>query len=138
MNTINFWPILISSVVAFAIGALWYSPVLFGKEWMSLLKITEKDVADMKTRGGMWKRYIAQFVMSLVMFAVLAFIIASSNGSTATDGAFLGFFVWLGFVLPISISSFLWKNQPFKLILIEAIQYLVTLVIAGGIIGAWK
>ena len=34
--TINYIAVLVSAVIGMAIGALWYSPLLFGKIWMKL------------------------------------------------------------------------------------------------------
>jgi hypothetical protein len=132
----NIWSILVASVVAFAIGALWYSPMLFGKEWMALSKMTDADMASARSRG-IWKLYIAQFVITIVMYAVLGFIVASNASVTATDGAFSGFLVWLGFYATAAISGMMWEKKSFKLQLISSIGMLVNLVVGGAIIGAW-
>ena len=137
MTNINFWPILVASLVSFAIGSLWYSPVLFGKEWMALTKISDKDINDTRARG-VWKLYIVQFIFTLIMFCVIGFTIATANIDSSSDGGFVGFLAWLGFVVPMQVSGFLWKRHSFKLVLIESINYLVTLVIGGAIIGAWR
>ncbi|MDQ2932929.1 MAG: DUF1761 domain-containing protein [bacterium] len=136
MTTINFWPILVSSIVAFGLSALWYSPFLFGKEWMSLQNMNEKDINKAKAKG-MAKLYIIQFITTLVSFTVLAFVISSLNAN-GQDGAMIGLIAWIGFILPISVSSFLWENKPLRLIAINSISILVTLVIGGAIIGAWN
>jgi hypothetical protein len=136
MYTINFWPVLVAAVVAFAIGALWYSPILFGKEWMALTKTSDSDMSA--KASGMWKSYIVHFIATIISFCVLAFIVASTSVSSASDGAFLGFFTWLGFVAPIGVSELLWERKPMKLILINTIQVLLGLIIGGAIIGAWK
>ena len=137
MQTINFWPILVASIVSFAIGALWYSPVLFGKEWMSLLKMNETDITEAKRRS-MWKSYLSQFIATLVSFAVLAFFISSSSSITAADGAFIGFLAWLGFIAASMTGALLWEKKPFKLLLIDSVNFLIGLVIGGGIIGGWR
>lgn len=137
MYTINVWPIIVASIAAFAIGALWYSPVLFGKEWMALTKMSGADMAAAKTKG-MWKLYAVQFITTLVMFAVLAFIISTVSVISAADGAYFGFLVWLGFVATQAVAGLLWERKPFKLVLIGAVGMLVNLVIGGAIIGAWK
>lgn len=137
MNTINFWPILVASIVSFGIGALWYSPILFGKEWMSLLKMTEHDMLEIKARG-VGKYYVAQFIATLVMFTILGFAISSIGIMSASDGGFVGFLAWLGLVLPVSLSGILWKREPGKLFLIDTINYLVVLAIGGAILGAWR
>lgn len=136
MTSGNFWPILVASIVAMGIGALWYSPLLFGKEWMKLMNIKEAEIAAARKRG-MVKLYAGQFVMTLVTFAVLTFILVNTASRTTGDGVLMGFLVWLGFGLPSGVSALLWENKPFKLILITSLANLVTMVIGGAIIGAW-
>ena len=136
MYTINFWPIVVSAVVAFCIGALWYSPMLFGKEWMSLSKMTDADMAAAKARG-MWKSYLTQFIASLITFSVLGFLVTATNAVSAVDGAFLALIVWLGFVAMDSVGALLWERKPFKLVMINTVGTLITLLIGGAIIGAW-
>lgn len=137
MTSFNFWPILIASVVAFAIGALWYSPVLFGKEWMALSGISDADVTE-SSKKGMWKLYLTQFVTTLVTFSILAFIITSIGGATAGDGIFFAVLAWVGFVVTHAIGNVIWTKQPLKLALINTLGTLVCWVIGGAIIGAWR
>lgn len=139
MTSVNIWPILVASVVAFAVSALWYSPILFGKEWMALMKISESDISAAKQKGGMWGLYLTQFVFTIMTFCVLGFIISATTGlSSASDGAFLGFLAWLGFALPIGVSSLLWEKRSFKLVLINTISTLLNLLVGGAIIAAWR
>ncbi|MFA6553983.1 MAG: DUF1761 domain-containing protein [Candidatus Paceibacterota bacterium] len=134
MNPINYLPILVASLASFAISSLWYSPILFGKEWVAL------SGTDMKTINPktVWKSYIAQFFITLITFSVLAFLISMASVRSSTDGAFLGLLVWLGFVIPSLLSGLLWKRESFTLVLIDAINNLVVLTIGGAIIGAWR
>jgi len=138
MVTINFWPILVASIVAFALGALWYSSILFGDEWMSLMKITDKDVAAAKAKGGMWKLYVVQIVFTIVSYCVLGFLVTNMASVSASDGAFLGFLVWLGFTVPAAVERLIWEKKPLKLILIQGVLALLNLVIGGAVIGAWR
>jgi hypothetical protein len=137
MYSINIWPILIATVVSFGIGAIWYSPLLFGKQWMNLMKMTEADLLQAREKG-VWKSYIVHIIANFVSFCVLGFIVAAVNAVGGSDGAFFGFLAWLGFVLPLHISHLLWQKTPLKLILIDTFQILLGLVIGGTIIGLWK
>jgi len=137
MQIISFWPILVASIVSFGISALWYSPILFGKQWMTLLNLTDTEIGEMRNRG-IWKLYIVQFIMTLISFCVLAFIFVATSAKGIGNGAILGFFVWLGFVATHSVAGLLWEKRSFKLFLIDTISILLTLVIGGAIIGAWK
>lgn len=137
MTSINFWPILGASVAGFAISALWYSPVLFGKEWLSLARMTAADIAEARARG-IATYYLIQFVSTLVMFIVMGFAAISAGALSAGDGAFVGFLAWIGFVIPTKMGVLLWRKEPFKLFLIDAINYFLVLIVGGAIIGAWN
>jgi hypothetical protein len=137
MSSLNFWPILVASVVSFGIGALWYSPILFGREWMNLLKMSNDDLDSAKERG-VAKLYFMQFIATLVMFTVIGFAISSMSTMSVSDGAFVGFLAWLGLIAPVSLGAVMWKRESAKLILIETIHYLVVLAIGAAIIGAWR
>ena len=48
MENIDYFIVLIASLVNIAIGALWYSPYLFGKQWTRLLGIDLDDNIQME------------------------------------------------------------------------------------------
>ena len=137
MYTINFWPILLASVVAFGLSALWYSPFLFGREWAALAKVTDSDMAEAKARG-VWKLYVVQFIATLVSFFVLAFIVASTSSAGGANGTFLGLLLWLGFVATTALGGMLWEKRSFKLTVIDSVSVLLNMVVGGAIIGAWR
>lgn len=140
MTPISFLPILVASVVAFGVSAFWYSPILFGNEWMRLSKISDKDVSDMATKGlsSMWRLYVIQFVATLIIFSVLGFIISASGSQSVSDGLFLAFIVWLGFSVTRAAGEMLWKKVQLKLMLISEICTLVAWLAGGAIIAAWR
>ena len=52
--------VLIAAVVAYVIGAFWYSPVLFGSKWMKFVGLTKKDM-EKAQKEGMAKSYVMGF-----------------------------------------------------------------------------
>ncbi|MEI8327629.1 MAG: DUF1761 domain-containing protein [Candidatus Taylorbacteria bacterium] len=136
MNPINIWSILVSVLVSFGIGALWYSPLLFGKEWMTLIGMSEKDLAETRM-SRVWGSYVIQIVVSIISICILSFAISAIGTWSFSDGAFIGFFAWLGFVVPVGISELLWRKIPGKLFLIDTVYYLLAFTISGAIIAAW-
>ena len=137
MNSINYLPIIVASVVAFGLSSLWYSPILFGKEWMESQKLSPTDLKAIKTKNVL-RSYLVQFIFTLITFSVLGFIISMTDVISGTDGAFIGLLVWLGFIIPSALSSLLWKKESLTLVLIDSINYLLILTVGGAIIGAWK
>ncbi len=49
-SEINLLAVLGVSVLSFIIGWLWYSPFLFGNQWIKLSGITPKMAAEMKKK----------------------------------------------------------------------------------------
>ena len=136
MPTLTIWPIIVSTVVTFIVSSIWFSPLLFGKEWMALCGYTEADIAAMKP-ANMLRKYIAQLVTIIVISSILAFFIISTGAATASEGAFMGLLAWLGFVATTLISGVIWERKPLKHFFISAIGNLICFVIGGAIIGGW-
>jgi len=133
---VNQFAVLVAAIVGMGIGALWYSPLLFGEAWM---KLSGKTKADMKkAKKAMTKTYLSGFAGMLVTSFVLAAFLNSLGASRAVEGAFVGFWLWLGFVATVMLGMILWENKPVKLYLINAVHYLVVLVVIGTILAVWS
>ncbi len=132
----NCLAVLGTAVVSYILGALWYSPLLFGKIWMAGMSFTEEKIEAMKKKG-MAKTYFLSFVGSLAMSLVMACLIAHGGARTSLAGAAVGFWCWLGFIVPALLGSVLWEGKPPKLFLINIAYYLVTLGIMGAILATF-
>ena len=62
--TVDYLAILISSIAAFAIGAIWYSPALFFKPWSAAVGKTEEDLK----KGVSPFSYVVTFLAGLWLF----------------------------------------------------------------------
>ncbi len=133
---VNYVAILVTAIVGYVIGMLWYSPLLFGKQWMKLSGLTDKDMAAAKARG-MAKAYVGMFITLLVMTFVLEMFIDYAGAATFAAGAILGFWVWLGFLGTTQLGMVFWQNKPFTLYLLNTAHYLVALAVMGGILAVW-
>lgn len=134
--TVNFWAVLVAAVVQFVIGSVWYSPLLFAKPWMKLMKI---DMANMKPAAkDMAGIFLGSIVGSLIMCYILAHFIAYAGVTDVAGGLQLGFWVWLGFIVTTHINSVFYEKRPFPLFLINAGHYLASLLAAGVILAVWR
>lgn len=124
-----YWlPVVIAAVANMVIAYFWYSKWLFGPMWNKLSDATM--VKDMK------RPMIYAFIVSLVIAYFLAFFEMYLGVSTVTDGMFVGFFAWLGFVATTQISGVIWANRPVKLFLIDTGCKLLSFLVMSGILGA--
>jgi Protein of unknown function (DUF1761) len=129
----NHWAILVSALVQWFLGALWYSPVLFAKPWMTMVGI-QKDAANKKT---MVPGMIMSFIGSLITSFILVHILLWSGASTVGRGAFIGFIAWAGFIAAPLAASYIYENRPFKLFAINTGYWLVCLIASGILLAVW-
>lgn len=135
-SELNLVAVLVAAVAYFALGALWYSPALFGKLWMRAIGKTHDELQ------GSWMHYAAAGLASVVAAFVLAYVIALGGlleltVATAAAGAMMGILVWVGFVGTTMGTSYLFGGRGRVLFLIDASYHLVGFFVMGGIIGGW-
>ncbi len=125
-----------SAIASMAIGSVWYGP-LFGKKYIELMGMntwSPEKQAEMKK--AMTMTYVWQFVASLVMFYVLAWLIGATYQMSVMGGLTAAFWVWIGFVVPLKLGDALWGGKM-ALFWLGIGNMLVSLLVAGAIIGAW-
>ncbi len=133
--TLNYAAILVAGIANMVLGALWYSPVLFGNIWMKAMKFNK---SDMKNTKGMGVRYAVAFLMGLLMIYILAHYVDYMEAETASAGAETAFWPWLGFMVPLLVGSVLWDGKNFTVFAINAAHYLVAMLMAGVILATWQ
>lgn len=132
MKMVNYLAVLIAAVAVHVLGFLWYGP-LFGKTWMRLMKINPKEMQKPK---GMSKVYVGSFLCTLVMTAVVAWLL-DLTGVTMMNGLFMGFMTWLGFLATNQMGMVFWEKKSWLLYFLHTAHSLVTLLTVGAILGAW-
>ena len=136
LSNINYLAVAIAAVASFALGALWYSPILFGKRWQSDLGFTDEYLQQ----GNMGKTFGLSFVMMLIMSLGMA-ILLTGHGDNSIDwvsGAYHGLTVGLLFVGTSMAINYLYQRRPFSLWATDALYQILFLTLMGIIIGAWQ
>ena len=123
-------PILAATVARIALGALWYSPVLFLKVWMNLTGIGEQQM-----KQGMGGKVTGDIVGSFIMAFVLMHMIVWSNAGSAAEGMAVGFICWLGFVAVATVNTVTYEKRPFKLFALYNGYNLASLLAMGAILA---
>lgn len=138
---VNYLAVLAAAVVMFVLGGLWYSPVLFAKKWLALQGRTEEQERAQAAAANMPLMYTSAFACSLITAIIMAHILAhmaSIMPTGAVHGGFFGFMAWLGFAAPTSYATALFSGKPKQLWLIDSMYNLVSFVLAGLILAAWR
>ena len=129
----NYWAVLVSAVLYWLLGALWYG-VLFSKPWMALENMTAEQAHSMSP--------VLPYVITLALNLLIAFVLAQvciwRNANTASRGAAIGVLLWIGIVGPITFTTYMYEMRPKELFAINEFYPLVGLCLMGAILGAWK
>jgi len=133
---VNYLAIIVATFASFVIGFLWFGP-LFGKVWAKEMGFGKKEMNAAKKKG-MGKIMLVNFVGTLVTAYVLAVLIGMLGVSTLIDGVKLGFWIWLGFFAAATLlNGMLWEGKSFKLYIINAAFWLVSIKVMASIIAVW-
>lgn len=132
---INILAVIVAALVTFGIGALWYSPVLFAKQWLAFNGYGPEKVQAMQKDAP--RAYGISFVCYLVMAAAFAVLVRMTHIEHVVGGAKLGFLLWLGFVAATGLTANVYSDKPFKAFALDAGYQLVYLVVMGLILVAW-
>jgi hypothetical protein len=130
---INYLAVIVAAVVAFGIGAVWYT-LLFSRLWMEALGVTKEE---MQQKGGSPLPFLIAIVSYLIMAWVVAVIMESIWRGSADfgDGILAGFILWLGFTLTTTATNYAFPGRKAALTLIDAGGWLVIAVVMGAIIA---
>lgn len=135
--TFNIWAVIAAAAVNMVLGFLWYSDMMFGKQWMKLMGIHPTKEEKEKMQKTMGPAMGIMLVSSLIMAYVLDRFVHMAMANTLLEGAKVGLWAWLGFVATTMLSSVLFGKKPLKLYYIDTGYYLVLMLINGAILARW-
>ncbi|HYU91183.1 MAG TPA: DUF1761 domain-containing protein [Gemmatimonadales bacterium] len=134
---INILAVLVAAVLTFVLGAVWYSPVLFAKQWMAAQGYTSEKVEEMK-RKGVSRAYAVSVLCYLVTAYVMALLASYTNSTTLAQGLWLGFLTWLGFAATVGLTANMFSEKPIAAWVLDAGYQLSYLVLMGVLLSLWR
>jgi hypothetical protein len=132
IHNLNWLAIIVAALSAFALGGLWYSPLLFVKRWMKETGITEESARE--------SNMVKIFGLSTLLALVASFFLALFLGKNAGGGfgALAGFMAGFGWVLSFLGITYLFERKSFAHFLINASYGVASMTLMGFIIGIWQ
>ena len=130
---VNWLAVVGAAVATFALGGLWYSPMVFGRAWMSENNLNDEELR----KRNMAKVFGLSFVFSLLMAANLAMFLAGAK-TTTRWGATAGFLAGFGWVALAIAMIALFERRSWKYMFINGGYMTVAFVVMGLILGAWR
>jgi hypothetical protein len=101
----------------------------------------EKPSMTKSVKQKMMRSYALMALSSFVMAVVLAHELTYAGTYMNLSGLPLAlqgaFWLWLGFIVPVTLNSVLWEGKSWKLWGIYSGYYLVSLAVMGAILTSW-
>jgi hypothetical protein len=130
VNSMMWWlAVALAASVAFVIGGVWYAPGVFGRRWMALNKLSERDLAGRNMR----RVFAVSFLLAVVMVVNLALFLGPhpSFGFCVAAAAAAG----VGWSAAGLGMIYLFEGRPFALWLINGGYLALTLTAMGAVLG---
>src|SRR6201996_5600365 len=131
-SLINWLAVVAAAASSFALGGIWYSPLVFANAWMKDSRLTHEEVKA----SNMARTFGCTALFSLIMSANLACFLARPDTTTAW-GAQAGFLAGIWAFSAIAIHS-LFELRSWRHIFINGGYSLISLTVMGAIIGLWR
>ena len=134
---VNYLAVFLAGASSMVVGFIWYSGPVMGKTWQKLVGLKDEDM-----KKGMAKAMGLTLIASMVTAYVLAHVAFLSNkyfgNSFMQDAVTTAFWLWLGFTAARMLTHDLFERRPTKLTVMALTHELITLLVMGAIIGAFK
>lgn len=130
-NSLNWWAILVATVSSFGLGAIWYSPLMFGNAWMKVAGMDEEKVKQ----ANMGKVFGGAFALTLLASINLGMFLGPQ--SDLSFGIAAGAATGIGWIAPAFGVVYLFEQRPTLHWFINGAYWVVAFIIMGAIIGAW-
>ena len=133
---VNYLAVVVAAVAAYAVGAVWHSPIGFGRLWMGLMGLKPDDMGRMPLTAT--QAMVIGFFVTLLQAFVLAHFVVLVGAVTLSLALQLGFWAWLGFLAPTLANGWLWEGKSLKLFGFNAAYSLANILVMAAILGLWQ
>lgn len=127
LENVNLLGAVAGAAAAMAIGALWYSPMLFGNRWQALIGKAPEEMGSP----------VVSMVIATLMFLLFGIALSWILPDDASIGTSLmwAFLAFWGFVLPTTVINGVFEGRGWPLMGIYLGYMLVATLVIGAIIA---
>ncbi|MEM9254058.1 MAG: DUF1761 domain-containing protein [Pseudomonadota bacterium] len=127
----NWLSVLIATGAGMILGALWYSPRIFGTAWLRAIGKSETDLGP-----ALWPM-LGSVIASFLTALALAILFNLTGTQGVVPGATVGSLIGVGIVFSAFLSDNLFCGWGWRLLLIQAGYRVVYVIVMAAIIGGW-
>ena len=121
VSSFNWIAIVFAGVAAWIVGAIWFSPPVFGKRWMAALNITQT--------GNPAPAFVGALVISIIGATFLRWVLGIANATNAVEGIAVALLIWFPFIMLTSLPSILFAKGSRAGFAIVQGQHVVAMIV---------
>jgi hypothetical protein len=132
---VNYLAVFVAAVAAWLASAAWYMSL--SKHYIAALGKDPEQMAQDRKKPGAFLPFIYAFVANVIIAWMLAGVLAHLGVGQVTlrNGVISAAFLWFGFVLTTMVVNYSFSGRNRSLLLIDAGNWLLVLLVIGAIIG---
>ncbi|MDE3236784.1 MAG: DUF1761 domain-containing protein [Bacteroidota bacterium] len=134
LTHINWLHVVVAAVVYFALGAFWYSPAMFSRQWIKLVNL---NMNDPNAKKGMGSLFAGSFLLIFILCFGLAVMQQVLPAIDLIGGIKLGLLMGICFAATTMSVNYLYTKKPLLLYFIDGGYHIVGIAVASGIISGW-
>lgn len=133
---INYWAVLIVTIVSMGLGALWYSPVMFLDRWTRLARI-DTSKAGAPVAIAMIVAFAVTFLTAWVLAGSVAIAWHFYGGSYLSAAIVTALTLWAGFTAARVVMHDVFEGRPSQLTVLTIGFELASILLMAIVIGVW-
>jgi hypothetical protein len=137
LGQLNWLAVIVGALIYFVLGALWYSPMVLGRQWQrSIGWDPERTPPQMSP-----VTYVVPGLAYLVMAIAVGLLAVTTGTDTAAEGVILGLVLGIGLSLMHTLVDATFdpnKPQPWTWFAINGTYHALGLLIVAVIVAVWQ
>jgi hypothetical protein len=130
---INHLAVFVCALLSLAIGALWYSPLLFFKAWQRQTGLSDEQIAKANP--------LKTYSLTLILAWIISYNLALFLGDSKTNwqwGLAAGLLAGVGWTATMFVIISLFEQRSLKYMLINCGYITVYFGLIGFVLGIWR
>ena len=128
---VDYFAVVFAAVAGLAVGAIWYLPAAFGRQWQAALARSEQ-----RRQGPPMKIVLVRGIATVIAAFSLEVLLIGSGATTLGGALRLGGVVSLGLVATTIVSEYLFAGWSPRLIAITVGHRVLHILVMCAVLGA--
>jgi len=136
LGSINWLAVVVGTAIYFVLGALWYSPLLLGRQWQRSIGWDPNRTPPQMSVAT----YVVPLIGYFVMAVATAMIAAATGADGFGDGIVLGLVIGIGYLAMHSLVDATFdpnKPQPWTWFAINSSYHALGILVVAVLVSIW-